>query len=127
MKLVLIPRNSVERRDEILRPRGEALPKGGSPDRDPHLLNYNQKHAGPKCGAMNLSRGPQVVAHQQEQERVAAHLRYSEVPPRHRDGPAHESRPEERDRGHKQSAPGSQNKSVPRTPACRLSERRKRP
>ena len=101
MKLVLIPRNSVKRTDEILRPRGEALPKGGSPDRDPHLLNYNQKHAGPKCGAMNPSRGPQVVAHQQEQERVATHLRYSEVPPRHGDGPAHESRPKERDRGHK--------------------------
>ena len=114
MKLVLIPRNSVERRDEILRPRGEALPKGGSPDRDPHLLNYNQKHAGPKCGAMNLSRGPQVVAHQQEQERVAAHLRYSDIPPRRGDGPTDESRIQQRNRGD-QHEPLMRGTTVPTT------------
>ena len=101
MKSVLIPCDSVERTEEILRPRGEALPKEALPDRHPHLLNHNQKYAGPECGAMNLSNRPQIVAQQQEQERVAAHLRYSEIPPCHGDWPTHESRVKERDRGDK--------------------------
>ena len=47
---------------------------------------------------MNPSRGPQVVAHQQEQKRVATHLRHSDIPPRHGDGPADKGRIQKRDR-----------------------------
>src|SRR5207253_7829218 len=63
----------MKRTDEILHPRGETLPKRRSPDRHSHLLKHNQKYAGPQRRAMNPSRGPQVVAHQQEQKRVATH------------------------------------------------------
>src|SRR5439155_743366 len=56
---------SVERTGEILHPRGETLPGDGSPDGTAHLLQDDQERAGPERGALNLSRGPQVVADQQ--------------------------------------------------------------
>src|SRR5215472_13720439 len=99
MKLALIPCNLVERTDEILRPRGEALPKGGSPNRNPRLLKHNQKDAGPQRSTMNLSRRPEIVTHHQKQERVAAHLRDSDIPPGHGNPPAHESRVQKRNCG----------------------------
>src|SRR6266852_7291345 len=65
---------SLERTGEMLHPRGETLTGDGSPDWTPHLLQHDQEHARPQRGALNLPRGPQVVADQQQQQRVAAHL-----------------------------------------------------
>jgi hypothetical protein len=36
-----------------------------------------------KCGAMNLSCGPQVISSQQQQKYVAAHLSCLKIPPPH--------------------------------------------
>src|SRR2546423_11021933 len=64
---------SAERTGEILHMRRETLPSGGWPDWTCHLLQDDQKQAGKERGALNLPRGPQVVAAQQQQQRVTAH------------------------------------------------------
>jgi len=90
---------SVERTGEILHRCGKTLPGDGSPDWNSHLVQHDQEHAGPERGAMNPSRGPQVVADQQQQKRVAARLRQPEIPPRNVNGPADKGRIQKRNGG----------------------------
>lgn len=85
--------------DEIQHPRGETLPERGVSDGRPHLLEDDKKNAAPERGAMNLSRGPQVVSSQQQQECVVAHLACLEIPPPRWNRPADKGRVGNHDRG----------------------------
>src|SRR5260370_1054139 len=64
-----------------LNPRGESVPRRCFANRYADLLHEDEVSAGPERGAMNLSRGPEIVSPQGEQKQIGEqrrHCRFSE-------------------------------------------------